>query len=60
MDSSSESPTTVVIAKFVGHKLSHQDLEAWLQGLNLELRGNCLTLCRKVGQGYFFVGKLQE
>lgn len=59
MDSFFESPTTVVIAKFVGHKPSLQDREAWFQDLDLELTGSYLTVCRNVGKGYLLlvVGK---
>ena len=44
----------LLIAKFVGPKPTSQEMEMWLETLNLELRGSTLALCINVGKGYFF------
>ena len=45
----------LLIAKFIGTKPQIQDINAWLQTLNLALRGNTLTICQNVGKGFFFL-----
>ena len=44
----------LLIAKFVGPKPPMQDVKLWIQALTMEFRGNTLSICRNVGNGFFF------
>lgn len=45
----------LLTVKFIGTKPQIQDMNAWLQTLNLAFRGDTLTFCRNVGKGFFFL-----
>lgn len=45
----------LLIGKFVGPKPPPQAMRQWIQTLNQELRGDALTLCKNVGQGFFIL-----
>lgn len=50
----------LLIAKCVGPKPDHQTMESWLQTLNQDLRRTTLTVRKKVGKGYFFLGGVER